>query len=277
MTTLTPSTRSFSIAALRAAALSLIGVFLVSVILRTLPPRLLDPLWQVSLTTALLDMGGYALLGVVVMTVAHLLEPDDASLRRQLRRVTRICGVAALGYLLLVPLLLSALVRDYQQVQRLSLRQQRVISQQEQSLQQAIAAAPNRDALLSTVQRFNAPALGSFLLNDAPLEQQRAQARELLSGTVAAARRQSGAPSPSSLASILLNNLRLLLLALVFAFGFSSAQTGSLSFPLLHPLQLLLMRLGQWRPSRRGSGAETFPEQKYLESLAGDASKDPPA
>jgi len=277
VTTSNSSTRSFSIAALRAAALSLFGVFLVSIVLRTLPPRLVDPLWQVSLTTALLDMGGYALLGVVVLTVAHLLEPNDASLRRLLRKITRLCGVAALGYLLLVPLLLSALVRDYQQVQRFSQRQQSAISQQERILQKEIAAAPSRKALLRTVQRFNAPALGSFLLNEAPLDQQRAQARELLSGTVAAARRQAGAPSPRSLASILLNNLRLLLLALVFAFGFSSAQTGSLSFPLLSPLQLLLKRLRQWRPSRRGSGAETFPEQKYLESLAGDASKDPPA
>lgn len=276
MTTSNSSTRSFSIEALRAAALSLFGVFLVSVTLRTLPPRLFDPLWQVSLTTALLDMGGYALLGVVVLTVAHLLEPNDASLRRQLGKITRLCGVAALGYLLLVPLLVSALVRDYQQVQRFSQRQQRAISQQEQTLRQAIAAAPDRDALLRTVQRFNAPAIGSFLLSDAPLEQQRAQARELLSGTVAGARRQTGSPSPRSLATILLNNLRLLLLALVFAFGFSSAQTGCLSFPLLHPLQLLLMRLRRWRPSRRSSGSANFPEQKYLESLAGDDSNEPP-
>jgi hypothetical protein len=62
-------------------AVALFGIFLVSVILRLVPPRLFDPLWQVSLTTALLDMGGYALLGVVVLTLAHLFEPDDSHLR----------------------------------------------------------------------------------------------------------------------------------------------------------------------------------------------------
>jgi len=276
VTTSSSSTRSFGLAVLQAAALSLVGIFLVSVVLRLLPPRLFDPLWQVSLTTALLDMGGYALLGVVVLTIAHMLEPDDATLRRQLLKITRLCRFAALGYLLLVPLLLSALVRDYQQVERLSQRQQRAITQQELSLRQAIAVAPDRDALLNTVQRFNAPALGRFLLSDAPLEQQRAQAQDLLRGTVAGARRQAGAPSPRTLQSILINNLRLLLLALVFAFGFSSAHTGCLSFPLLRPVQLLVMRLRQWRRSRQGAHSPRFAEQKYFESLAGDDSSDPP-
>ncbi len=261
---------------LQAASLSLFGIFLVSVILRALPPRILDPLWQVSLTTALLDMGGYALLGVVVLTIAHLLEPDDGPLLRLLRRVTRLCGVAALGYLLLLPLLLSALVRDYQQVERLSQRQQRSISQQELRLSKAIASSQSRDELLGTVQRFNAPALGSFLLSPAPLETQRAQAQELLSSTVANARRQAGAVSPASLQSILLNNLRLLLLALVFAFGFSSAYTGCLSFPLLHPLRLWLMQR-QWARSSRGpSKSSSYPEQVYFESLTDDDSSTPP-
>ncbi len=261
---------------LRAGALALFGIFLVSVILRLLPARLLEPLWQVSLTTALIDMGGYALLGVVVLTIAHLLEPDEALLRRLLRRITRLCGVAALGYLLLVPLLLSALVRDYQQVERLSQRQQRSISQQELRLSQAIASSQSRDELLGTVQRFNAPALGSFLLSPAPLETQRAQAQELLSSTVANARRQAGAVSPASLQSILLNNLRLLLLALVFAFGFSSAKTGCLSFPLLHPLWLWWVRWQKARSSRGTSRSSSYPEQEYFESLTDDDPNVPP-
>ena len=276
VTTSKSSPQSFGIAVLRATGLALFGIFLVSVVLRLLPPRLLDPLWQVSLTTALLDMGGYALLGVVVLTIAHLFGPEDSTLRRQLRQITRLCRFAALGYLLLVPLLLSALVRDYQQVERNSQRQQRTITQLETRLRQDIASAQSRDQLLGTVQRFNAPALGSFLLSNAPLENQRAQAQDLLNSTVANARRQAGAVSPASLRSILLNNLRLLLLALVFAFGFSSAQTGCFSFPLLHPLRLWRMQLRRTRSARGASGSSNYAEQKYFESLAGDDSTNPP-
>ena len=264
------------IGVLRAGALALFGIFLVSVILRLLPPRLLDPLWQVSLTTALLDMGGYALLGVVVLTIAHLLEPDDGPLLRLLRRVTRLSRFAALGYLLLVPLLLSALVRDYQQVKSQSQRQIRDVDRMEQRLQQVIASARNRDELLRGVQRVNAPALGSFLLDDGPLESQRNQALELLQSTAANARRQAGAVSPASLQSILLNNLRLLLLALVFAFGFSSAKTGCLSFPLLHPLWLWWVRWQKARSSRGTSRSSSYPEQEYFESLTDDDPNVPP-
>lgn len=270
------SSTAFGISVMRASALALFGVFLVSGILRLVPPRLLDPLWQVSLATALLDLGGYALIGVVVLTIAHLLEPDDAQLLRLLRRITPICGIAALGYLLLVPLLLSALIRDYHQVEQLRQRQQRAITRQEIRLSQAIATSQSRNELLSTVQRFNAPALGSFLLNDAPLETQRVQVRELLSSTVASARRQAGAVTPASLQSILLNNLRLLLLALVFAFGFSSAHTGSLSFPLLSPLQRWYMERRQARSSQAIARSSSYSEHQYFESLRDDDSSAPP-
>lgn len=259
-------------AVLRAAAFALFGIFLVSVVLRAFPPRLFEPLWYVSLTTALLDMGGYALIGVVVLTIAHLLEPNEVSLRRQLWRITRLCRFASLGYLLLVPLLLSALARDYQQVERLSQRQQRAITQQEARLSKAIASSHSREELLNTVESFNAPALGSFLLSEAPMESKRAQAKELLRATVASARLQAGAVNPGSLQSIILNNLRLLLLALVFAYAFSSAHTGCSSFPLLYSLLIWLTHLMELRSPRAGSAASSYPEQNYFESLADDDS-----
>lgn len=260
---------------LLAASLALFAVFLVSVILRVLPPRILDPLWQVSFTAALLDMGGYALLGVVVLTVAHLLQPGDARLVRQLKRVSRLCGVAGLGFLLLVPLLLSALVRDYQQVTLRSQRQVRDIDRMEQRLQQVIASARNREDLLRGVRRVNAPALSSFLLSDAPLENQRSQVLELLRDTAATARRQAGALNPASLPSLLLKNLRLLLLSLVFAFGFASAHAGRLSFPLLEPLQQGLQRISQLlRPRRRRPSIQAA-QQAYFDALAKDEGPEP--
>lgn len=261
---------------LRAAALALIGIFLVSVIPRVLPPRLLDPLWQVSLTTALLDMGGYALLGVVVLTIAYLLQPSDPRLSRQLRRVTQLCRIAALGYLLLVPLLVSALVRDYEHVVRESQRQIRNVDRMEQRLQQAIQSARSQEELLRDVERVNAPALSGFLLNGGPLESQRAQALELLQSTAATARRQAAALSPASLQTVLLNNLRLILLSLVFAFGFASAHAGLPSFPLLDPLRLALQRCGDLLLSRHQQRSGTEAEQSYFESLAQDDRHSPP-
>lgn len=261
---------------LRASALALLGIFLVSVIPRVLPPRLLDPLWQVSLVTALLDMGGYALLGVVVLTVADLLQPGAPILSRQRRRISQLCRFAALGYLLLVPLLVSALARDYEQVAQASQRQIRDIDRMEQRLHQAIQSARSQEELLRDVQRVNAPALSGFLLNGGPLESQRAQAQELLQSTAATARRQAAALSPASLQTVLLNNLRLILLSLVFAFGFASAHAGRLSFPLLDPLQLALQRCANLLLSRHRQRSSLESEQSYFESLAQDDRPRPP-
>jgi hypothetical protein len=251
---------SFGVSVLRSAATALFGVFVVSVVLRVLPPRLLDPLWQVSFGTALLDMGGYALIGVAVLTIADLLEPGDPRLQRQLWQVTRLCRFAALGYLLLLPMLLSALARDYQHVEQLAQRRQLEVSQQELRLRQAITSAQTRPELLGVVQRINAPALGSFLVSDAPLERQRLQAQVLLRDTAASAHRQAGAVSPSNLSSLLWNNLRLLLLALVFSFGFSSAHRGGPSFPVLPTLLFWLLDL---MPAGSREQSSTLPD--YLD------------
>lgn len=227
-----PSSTAF----LRVAAVVLFGIFLVSVILRAMPPRMLDPLWQVALTASLVDMGGYALLGVVVLTLAHLLKPGDQSLLLLLLRVSRLSRLAALGYLLLVPLLLSALIRDYQRVDLLARRQLRDISQGEVRLRQAITSARTPADLQAALRGFNAPALPDSLRSDVPFEAQRARALDQLAASAAATRRQAESLSPGSLPSILLNNLRLVLLALLFAFGFSSAFSGGASFPLFGPL-----------------------------------------
>ena len=118
--------KAHAITVLRATALPH-GIFVVSLLLRLLPARLLAPLWQISMITALLDKGGYALLAVVVLTLAQMLEPQDVRLERQL-------------------------AIDSQEVRR----------------QLLILLAHNREELLSRVQRVNAPAWSSFLINEDP-------------------------------------------------------------------------------------------------------------
>lgn len=257
---MTPGSRTSAIGMLQAISLALFAIFLVSVILRALPPRLLDPLWQISLSTVLLDMGGYALLGVVVLTVAQLLQPGDERLHRLHIRITRLCGIASFGYLLLIPLLLSALLLGHQKMERESQRKLSDIGKMEQRLQEVIRSAPSRPELLRVVQRINAPALADFLMSDEPLERQRAQAMELLRNTATTARLQVSVVNPVGLQSMLLNNLRLLLLSLVFAFGFASAEAGLPSFPLLEPLRRGLDRFRRMRRSihRREHGMPHF-------------------
>jgi hypothetical protein len=231
---------------LRSAALVLFGIFLVSVVLRSLPLRLLEPLWQVSFVTSVIDMGGYAILGVVVLLTAHLLAPRHEALWQQFRRVAWLSRFAALGYLLLVPLLISALVRDYDLAHKQQLRQLQLVSETERRGAASLRAATSRTELLRAVQGFNAQALPSLLIEEeAPLASLRRSAQDLLRRNVAAARAQFGQSENRGLRWILFNNLRLILLALLFAFGFSTACTGLPSFPLLGALYISVAWL--WR------------------------------
>ena len=201
-------------------------------------------------------MAGYALVGVVVLTLAHMLVPSHRALLHQLLWVSRLSRFAALGFLLLVPLLLSALYRDHARVELFAERQRQSLGQQEQVLRQAIGAARSRSELLQVVGRFNAPALAGFALSEAPLEAQRSEALSLLRGGIEAARRQLETLPQGSLLAILINNLRLIALCLLLALGFSSAHTGRLSFPLLSLLPPLPRRTRDGAVSSAATDAE---------------------
>jgi hypothetical protein len=241
---------------LRVAAFVFFGIFVCSIFLRSLPVRLLDPVWQIAWITALVDMAGYALVGVVVLTLAHMLVPSHRALLHQLLWVSRLSRFAALGFLLLVPLLLSALYRDHARVELFAERQRQSLGQQEQVLRQAIGAARSRSELLQVVGRFNAPALAGFALSEAPLEAQRSEALSLLRAGIEAARRQLETLPQGSLLAILINNLRLIALCLLLALGFSSAHTGRLSFPLLSLLPPLPRRTRDGAVSSAATDAE---------------------
>lgn len=257
-----------AIGVLRTAAWVFFGIFFFSVLLRSLPLRLLDPLWQIGWITTLVDMGGYALIGVLLLCLAQLLSPAEPGPAVLLLRVRGLCRAAALGFLLLAPLLLSALWRDFQGTELQRQRQRQSLQRWELRQSRAIAAASARPELLQAVQAINAQALPAFLASDAPLERQRGQARELLEASAQAARRQLADVSPASWRSILLNNLRLLVLALLFAFGFSSAYAGGPAFPLLASLFALLLTLVELLPGRRS--AQRGPadgSQDYYEAM----------
>lgn len=235
-------------AVLRVASLVFFGIFLVSVVLRSFPIRILDPLWQVSFITGLIDMGGYAILGVVILAIAHLLAPRHAPLLRQFRRVASLSRFAALGYLLVVPLLVSALIRDYSRVVNQQTSQLQMVQKVENQGIASLKAARNRAEILRAVSGFNAQALPSLQTVDMPLETLRSRALNVLSNNVAAAKAQFTQVEKRGFPWILVNNLRLLILALLFAFALSTAATGWPSFPLLGALILgieWLLRLGR--------------------------------
>jgi hypothetical protein len=96
-------------AQLIAIALALLLVFIASLLPQLLPPRLLDPSWQLRLCGVIAETGVLPLMALGLVFLAAYLEPANDWLLACRAHVSRLAGVAALGFLLLLPLQLAAL------------------------------------------------------------------------------------------------------------------------------------------------------------------------
>lgn len=83
---------------------ALISVFVFVFLFGAFPVKLLDTGWQATFSTILLDNSGFILVGLVLLWLAQYFDPDNQALSSHLRVLSRLCLVAALGFLLLVPL-----------------------------------------------------------------------------------------------------------------------------------------------------------------------------
>ncbi|QPN63281.1 hypothetical protein [Synechococcus sp. CBW1004] len=97
---------------LRIAAFCLYGVFLTSVVPLFLPPRLLDPAWQLLVVNTLFSAAPFPLLATCCLLLGHAPDPNVPAASRLLRGRLRLASrLASIGFVLLIPLQASALWR----------------------------------------------------------------------------------------------------------------------------------------------------------------------
>ena len=89
---------------LRWAGLALITVYVVSVLSVAIPVQLVQPLWLVKITNALRSGASFALEGAVLVALAEFLDPASPELARWSRRIRRGAMLAAVGFVLMIPL-----------------------------------------------------------------------------------------------------------------------------------------------------------------------------
>jgi len=97
---------------LRIAAFCLYGVFLTTVVPLFLPPRLLDPAWQLLAINTLFSSSPFPLLATCCLLLGRSPDPRALVASRLLKGRLRLASrLASLGFILLVPLQASALWR----------------------------------------------------------------------------------------------------------------------------------------------------------------------
>lgn len=108
------------------AGLALIVIFVSSVITLVLPVRFLDPQWQYRLASSLIENGTLALLGLIMVLIAGSIDGQRKGIRHgtealmevnrfhnRVNAVRNLARIAAIGYLMLLPLLAFSVWRGY--------------------------------------------------------------------------------------------------------------------------------------------------------------------
>ena len=218
---LSPGERQRLAALLAAVATLLLLVFLLAVALPLLPPRLLDPFWQLACTAALTTNGFLALLAVLLINLAAALEPEAEWLLGRRQLVGSLCRWVTLAFLLLIPLQGQAAWRALDWAGAAESRGASQGLQRIAQFRQAVVSANSVAALQANLAAIQAPPLG-------PRDQSQGLAviKADLLGQLRVAEQQARAGKardPARLIALGKDSLKAVLLSLGLALGFAAA------------------------------------------------------
>lgn len=132
----------------------LLVVFLAAVATVALPPRLLDPSWQLALIATMITNASLALMGTLLLPLALGFDPTNHRLRARWDAFRRWALPAALGFLLLIPLQGYAAWK-FQRTATVAQNQQTAqTSKQFFELRQAINSATTHDELQAKLKKL---------------------------------------------------------------------------------------------------------------------------
>jgi hypothetical protein len=139
---------------LEALSLALLGIFLAAVLVSAWPPKLLDPNWQLGLIQNLINNGSLALIGALLTHLAMAFHPGSDRLRARHIAYRRWALAAALGFLMLIPLQVSAGWKLYRTVDGNSQQQISQSAKQLTALRQAITTATSTQEIQAKMQKM---------------------------------------------------------------------------------------------------------------------------
>ena len=133
----------------------LFGLFVAFLLKLVLPVELLQPAWQLKFANALRTTALFPLLGAVLLLLAQLFRSQSTRMADQLQWMRRLAFLAAIGFLLLIPLQTHAglkLLGDGNSVELRAMRQVKQVAEEirlaksEAALKRAISQLPGAPA-----------------------------------------------------------------------------------------------------------------------------------
>jgi hypothetical protein len=208
------------------AAFSLVVMAMLSSVIAALPPRLLDPQWQLTLGGALTSNGPLALMGLVLLHLAVFLRPDSSRLSKRLTRWRQLAVLVALLYLLLIPLELSSSWSAINTARNLQTRSLRETKTRVQTFRLAIDQASSSADLQRRLAAVGGPNLPPAMLQQ-PLNQLRPILLRQLQSSASLTRTRTDTSLEKPLTALVLEAIRVVGMAILLALGFASGATGT--------------------------------------------------
>ena len=247
-------------------ALVFVLFFALQLLAVLLPVQLLDPAWQFQLSNALINAATPPLLALALLLVAGQLAPADPLIKKRRRLFSQLAVVAAIGYLLLLPLHLSAGLRQQSAVS--SAQMERFVGPEKRlaKLRQLTALASSNAELNAGLQQLSGPVLRPSDLAQ-PLPMLKAQVKAVFDQAQIQINRERAALPPATAAraipDLARNSLSCLLLATAYA-AFARRPGSTLS--LLEESQRSLQRLRRRFKVRSSSSVS---DTDYIRHLSG--------
>ena len=217
----TPIQRSSPDASLLALiATGLLAVFVVEVLFKALPLQILSPAWQLRMVGVITANGAVAITGFGLLHLAANLQPHNQRLADQRRLVRRWALVAALGFLLLVPVQGYAVWNGISVTRAVQLRQRNRANQAIERVRQVVAGATSLPELQQQLAAVQGPTLTANALQRPLPEVKRALLKEA-ERVQQQLRQQRLGPNGADLWALVQDNLRTMVLALIFAIAFA--------------------------------------------------------
>jgi hypothetical protein len=203
------------------AALALFAIYAVVVGFDNLPPRLADPLWLLSVSTALVNSVSIPLVGVVLLHVAASIAPQANSIQQRRQRFSRFARWAAFGFLLLLPLLGFATWRGITNVNTASQKQTAGLTRKANIILAAINNASSPEQLQRSMVELQGPLIRNEDLTQ-PLPALKKLGTVVVKQTLQTYLEQLPKPDSNAFKPLYIQILRTALLSLVSSLAFAS-------------------------------------------------------
>ncbi|WP_216904414.1 hypothetical protein [Synechococcus sp. CCY 9618] len=260
--------------AMGAAAVSLLLVFAASLLPALLSVQLLEPKWQQTLAGLLIGNAPLALVALILLHLAVVVSPEESTFRQRRDRFSRWAALATLGYLLLLPLQISATSRVFGGESRDSAQQLATVLARIDQRRQATEAATGPEDLQRRLVAVGSPPLPPNALSR-PLPELKAQMLAVLQQAENQARTQFRPPGERQTTLRVAQLLRDVISTLALAMGFAAfSRRRRASRPLLEEARQWCLPLHRWRLWQRRAGGPGA-DADYFDRLSQSQQEEP--